>query len=68
MAKKTVRMGAVQFRIMEVLWKKDRAKALEITEELSSPEKRVALSTVQTLLRKLMAKEARLLSSTMGSK
>ena len=68
MAKKTVRMGAVQFRIMDVLWKKARARALEITEELSSPKKRVALSTVQTLLRKLLAKEARLLSSTMGSK
>jgi len=58
MAKKNMRMGAVQFRIMEVLWKRERAKALEITGELTSPRKPVAHSTVQTLLRKLMNKGA----------
>ena len=51
------RFGKVQFRIMQVLWKKQRANAREITDEMNkiSP---IAHSTVQTLLRKLEAKEA----------
>ena len=42
---------------MQLLWRYGRATARQITEELSR-EKPVALSTVQTLLRKLEAKGA----------
>ena len=50
------RLGVVQFRIMEVLWRQGRSTAKEITADLSrrSP---IALSTVQTLLRTLEAKK-----------
>ncbi len=53
-----MRVGAVQFRIMEVLWRRGRTKALEITDALSTRRKRVAHSTVQTLLRMLERKGA----------
>ena len=49
--------GQVQLRIMRILWGKGRANAREITEELCRHEP-IAHSTVQTLLRKLEAKEA----------
>jgi BlaI family transcriptional regulator, penicillinase repressor len=52
-----VRMGKVQLRIMRVLWDRERANAREITEILNRDEP-IAHSTVQTLLRKLEAKEA----------
>ena len=54
------RLGKVQLEIMQVLWRRGRATAREITEELSarSPNKPVAHSTVQTLLRKMEAKGA----------
>lgn len=53
----TMRFGPVQLRIMQVLWKKVRANAREITEELNK-ESPIAHSTVQTLLRKLEHKGA----------
>lgn len=53
----SLRFGKVQMRIMQVLWKKKRANAREITDELNKIEP-IAHSTVQTLLRKLEAKEA----------
>ena len=46
------RFGRVQLRIMQVLWKKGRVNAREITEILNK-ESPIAHSTVQTLLRKL---------------
>jgi len=46
------RVGAVQMRIMRVLWRQGEATAREVTEVLSA-EKPIAHSTVQTLLRKL---------------
>ena len=51
----SLRFGKVQMRIMQVLWKRKRANAREITEELNKIEP-IAHSTVQTLLRKLEAK------------
>lgn len=54
-AKKSMRVGAVQMRIMRVLWRRGEATAREITDELSRRRK-IAHSTVQTLLRKLEAK------------
>jgi len=53
----SVRLGKVQMQIMQVLWEKGRASAREITEALSQSQT-IAHSTVQTLLRKLEAKEA----------
>ena len=51
------RLGRVQLMIMQVLWKKGRANAREITDALNRREP-IAHSTVQTLLRKLEAKGA----------
>lgn len=51
------RLGRVQLMIMQVLWRKGRASAREITAELNGIEP-IAHSTVQTLLRKLEAKKA----------
>ena len=51
-----IRLGRVQYAIMEVLWRKRRATAREITEELDEAPP-LAHSTVQTLLRKLEAKK-----------
>lgn len=51
------RLGRVQLKIMQVLWRKRRATAREITEALNESEP-IAHSTVQTLLRKLEAKKA----------
>ena len=53
----SLRFGKVQMRIMQVLWSKKRANAREITDELNKIAP-IAHSTVQTLLRKLEAKEA----------
>jgi BlaI family penicillinase repressor len=50
-------LGRMQFRIMQVLWDRQRANAREITEALNEAEP-VAHSTVQTLLRQLEAKGA----------
>lgn len=52
-----IRVGAVQTRILRVLWKHGEATARTITEELCR-EAFIAHSTVQTLLRKLEAKGA----------
>ena len=52
-----LQFGRVQLRIMQVLWKKGRANALEITAALNKIAP-IAHSTVQTLLRKLEQKEA----------
>jgi BlaI family transcriptional regulator, penicillinase repressor len=52
-----VRLGKVQMKIMQVLWEKGRASAREITDALNV-EQAIAHSTVQTLLRKLEAKNA----------
>src|SRR5437016_152149 len=51
------RLGRIQHEIMRILWRKQKATAREITEELnrSAP---IAHSTVQTLLRKLERKGA----------
>ena len=57
MPAKSIRMGAVQTRIMRVLWKHGEAPALQVTEELNA-QKPIAHSTVQTLLRKLEVKGA----------
>jgi BlaI family penicillinase repressor len=51
------RLGRVQLRIVQVLWRIGRANAREITETLNREEP-IAHSTVQTLLRKLEAKGA----------
>jgi BlaI family penicillinase repressor len=53
----TVRLGRVQFKIMQVLWERRRATAKQITEALNK-EQPIAHSTVQTLLRGLLAKRA----------
>jgi len=50
-----VKMGQVQLKIMQLLWKMKRATARELTEELNQSEP-IAHSTVQTLLRQLEAK------------
>jgi BlaI family penicillinase repressor len=57
MAKGTPKLGKVQLQIMQILWRRGEATAREITDELSR-EKPTALSTVQTLLRKMEAKGA----------
>lgn len=49
------KMGQVQLRIMQLLWKMKRASARELTDELNKTEP-IAHSTVQTLLRQLEAK------------
>ncbi len=46
------KMGQVQLKIMQLLWKMKRATARELTEELNKSEP-IAHSTVQTLLRQL---------------
>src|SRR5438876_10603843 len=51
------RLGKVQLEIMRILWRRSRATAREITEEMCRTQ-RVAHSTVQTLLRQLQAKGA----------
>jgi len=52
------KLGAVQMRIMQVLWERGRATAREITDQLNRQERNdpIAHSTVQTLLRGLMEK------------
>jgi BlaI family penicillinase repressor len=52
-----MQLGRMQFRIMQVLWDRERASAREITDALNASEP-VAHSTVQTLLRQLEAKGA----------
>lgn len=54
------KLGAVQMRIMQVLWGKKSATARQITEELNhlAQDDPIAHSTVQTLLRGLMEKGA----------
>jgi BlaI family penicillinase repressor len=49
------KVGAVQHRIMRVLWEEGEATARHITDVLCE-EKEIAHSTVQTLLRKLEVK------------
>jgi BlaI family penicillinase repressor len=49
------KLGRVQLRIMQILWKSGRATAREITESLNASEP-IAHSTVQTLLRTLQDK------------
>jgi BlaI family penicillinase repressor len=74
MPKTPPRLGKVQLEIMRILWRRDRATAREITEEMCqtrgsrdlAPQataagagpRGVAHSTVQTLLRQLQAKGA----------
>jgi BlaI family penicillinase repressor len=53
----TMQLGRMQFRIMQVLWDRERASARDITDALNEAEP-VAHSTVQTLLRQLEAKGA----------
>ncbi len=57
MSKKPLKIGNVQFQIMQVLWQHGPCTAREITEELSRTTP-MAHSTVQTLLRQLEAKGA----------
>lgn len=54
------KLGAVQTRIMQVLWDSKKATARQITDELNRayPADPIAHSTVQTLLRGLMDKSA----------
>ena len=52
-----LRFGRIQLRIMQVLWKKKRVTAREITEALNEFEP-IAHSTVQTLIRTLEQKGA----------
>lgn len=49
------KMGKVQLKIMQLLWKLKRATARELTDELNQTEA-IAHSTVQTLLRQLETK------------
>ena len=49
------RMGQVQLKIMQLLWKLKRATARELTDELNKVDA-IAHSTVQTLLRQLETK------------
>ena len=49
--------GKVQLRMMQILWKRTRANAREITDDLNKIAP-IAHSTVQTLLRKLEQKGA----------
>lgn len=49
------KMGQVQLKIMQLLWKLKRATARELTDELNRSEA-IAHSTVQTLLRQLETK------------
>ena len=51
------RLGKVQLRMMQILWREGKATARQITEELGKTQP-IAHSTVQTLLRKLEAKGA----------
>ena len=52
-----VQMGPGQLRIMQVLWKRQRASAREITRALNRAKStEIAHSTVQTLLRQLESK------------
>ena len=48
----TMQLGRMQFRIMQVLWDRERVSARDITDALNEAEP-VAHSTVQTLLRQL---------------
>src|SRR5437879_13687527 len=57
MPRTPARMGKVQLEIMRILWRRGRATAREITEEMSQM-RRTAHSTVQTRLRQLQAKGA----------
>lgn len=50
-------LGKVQYQIMAVLWRSQRATARQITEELVQSQP-IAHSTVQTLLRQMEAKGA----------
>lgn len=52
-----ISVGAVQLRILRVLWREGEATARHITDALNE-ESEIAHSTVQTLLRKLEAKKA----------
>ena len=54
---KEMGFGRVQMRIMQVLWKKRRSSARELTDALNEYEP-IAHSTVQTLLRTLEQKGA----------
>lgn len=49
------KMGQVQLKIMQLLWRMQRATARELTDELNKSEP-IAHSTVQTLLRQLEGK------------
>ncbi len=49
------KMGQVQLKIMQLLWKLGRATARDLTDELNKTES-IAHSTVQTLLRQLETK------------
>lgn len=53
-------LGAVQMKIMQVLWERESATARQVTEDLNQlyPDDPIAHSTVQTLLRGLMDKGA----------
>jgi BlaI family transcriptional regulator, penicillinase repressor len=53
----SVKLGKVQLQIMRILWDQGSATAREITSELNKSEN-IAHSTVQTLLRKLLDKNA----------
>lgn len=50
-----MKMGQVQLKIMQLIWKMKRATARELTDELNKSEP-IAHSTVQTLLRQLESK------------
>lgn len=58
----TPKLGRVQLRIMQVLWRRGKATAREITDDLNAQganrDAVIAHSTVQTLLRKLENKGA----------
>ncbi len=55
--KRDIRMGKVQFRIMQVLWERGEATAREISDAVMATES-VSHSTIQSLLRKLEQKGA----------
>src|SRR4051794_2932516 len=55
MAESIPKLGKVQYRIMQALWRAGKATARQITDDLSRDQP-TTHSTVQTLLRQLEAK------------
>ncbi|MDQ2731878.1 MAG: BlaI/MecI/CopY family transcriptional regulator [Armatimonadota bacterium] len=57
MARTPARLGKMQLQIMQILWQQGEATARQITDEINRTQA-TSHSTVQTLLRKMEAKDA----------